>query len=76
MCLCVLLLQLKPDKVHLLLQDKFCYPTKVIKLLLCGWGNALLHHPKLLVFFHWLNLLRSVNIHLSEIGSHDLLNYI
>ena len=32
MCLRVLLLQLKPDKAHLLLQHKFCYPTKVIKI--------------------------------------------
>ena len=31
--------------------------SELIKLLLCGRGNGLLHHPKLLVYFCWLNLL-------------------
>ena len=35
----------------------------------------LLHHPKPLNFFHWLNLLRYVYIHSSETGSCDFLHY-
>ena len=50
--------------------------SNLFKIAALQTGNALLHHPKLLVFFHWLNLLQSVYIHLSRTGSHDLLNYI
>ena len=47
-----------------------------LNLLVCGRGHAsLLHHPKPLIFFHWLNLLRYVYIHLSETGSRDFLHY-
>ena len=38
--------------------------------------NALLHHPKLLLFFYWLNLLQSVYIHSIATGSCDLLHYM
>ena len=40
MSLRVLLLQLKPDKSHLLLQHKFCYPTKVIKIAALWMGKC------------------------------------
>ena len=47
-----------------------------LNLLVCGRGHAsLLHHPKPLIFFHWLNLLRYVYIHSSETGSRDFLHY-
>ena len=51
-----------------------------LKLLLCGRGNALLHHPKLLAFFHRLNLLRSVynctHIQAKLAYMHNLLHWL
>ena len=38
-------------------------------------GSILLHHPKFLVFFYWLNLLQSLHIYSWITGSHDSLQH-